>query len=90
MIMKQLAETVDTAYLEFGATSEVPIVFCQRFQGTMDDWDPAVVNDLAQERRIILFDNVGVGLSSGESPIAVPAITIHPARKLSLPLKRSC
>ncbi|NEW05838.1 alpha/beta hydrolase [Paenibacillus sp. SYP-B3998] len=72
------AETADTLYLEaegvrfayrsFGEQSDVPLVCCQRFRGTMDDWDPAVINGLARERRIILFDNAGVGLSSGESP----------------------
>lgn len=70
------AETVDTSYIEadgikfayrtFGKPSNVPLVFCQRFRGTIDDWDPALVNAVAKERTVILFDNVGVGLSSGE------------------------
>lgn len=70
------AETVETSYIEadgirfayrtFGKTSNVPLVFCQRFRGTMDDWDPAFVNALAKERTVILFDSAGVGLSSGE------------------------
>lgn len=70
------AETAETSYIEadgirfayrtFGKTSDVPLVFCQRFRGTMDDWDPAFVNALAKERTIILFDSAGVGLSSGE------------------------
>lgn len=70
------AETVETSYIEaggirfayrtFGKPSDVPLVFCQRFRGTMDDWDPAFVNALAKERTVILFDSAGVGLSSGE------------------------
>lgn len=70
------AETAETSYIEadgirfayrtFGKTSDVPLVFCQRFRGTMDDWDPAFVNALAKERTVILFDSAGVGLSSGE------------------------
>ncbi|MDD9270480.1 alpha/beta fold hydrolase [Paenibacillus sp. GCM10023248] len=70
------AETVETSYLDvkgirlayriFGKPSEVPLVCCQRFRGTMDDWDPAVVNALAKERTVILFDSAGVGLSAGE------------------------
>ncbi|PGZ92718.1 alpha/beta hydrolase [Bacillus sp. AFS029533] len=72
------AETVETSYLEadgirfayrtFGKPSDVPLVFCQRFRGTIDDWDPALINALARERTIILFDNAGIGLSSGETP----------------------
>ncbi|SDP29163.1 Pimeloyl-ACP methyl ester carboxylesterase [Paenibacillus sp. yr247] len=70
------AETVETSYIDakgirfayrtFGKPSEVPLVFCQRFRGTMDDWDPAFVNALAEERTVILFDSAGIGLSSGE------------------------
>jgi pimeloyl-ACP methyl ester carboxylesterase len=37
----------------------------------MDDWDPAVVDALAAERRVILFDNAGIGLSTGETPDSV-------------------
>ncbi|CAI8708878.1 hypothetical protein BHU24_19780 [Bacillus pseudomycoides] len=76
------AETVQTSYVEaggirfayrkFGVESEVPLVFCQRFRGTMEDWDPALVNEIAKERTIILFDNAGVGLSSGVTPNRVP------------------
>lgn len=76
------AETVPTSYIEaggvtfayrkFGAESEVPLVFCHRYRGTMDDWDPAVVNGIAKERTVILFDSAGVGLSSGVTPDNVP------------------
>jgi len=34
----------------------------------MDDWDPLFLNELATDRQLILFDNAGVGRSSGESP----------------------
>lgn len=73
---KATAETVENSYIEadgirfayrtFGKPSDVPLVFCQRFRGTIDDWDPAFVNALAKERTVILFDSAGVGLSSGE------------------------
>jgi pimeloyl-ACP methyl ester carboxylesterase/DNA-binding CsgD family transcriptional regulator len=46
----------------------VPIVFLHRFRASMDDWDPALVNALARDRRVILFDNVGVGESDGQTP----------------------
>lgn len=48
-----------------------PLVLFQRFRGTMDDWDPALLDRLAADRPVIIFDNAGVGRSSGESPSTV-------------------
>jgi pimeloyl-ACP methyl ester carboxylesterase len=60
------------AYRRFGVTGSTPILFLQHFRGTMDNWDPAVINAIAQSHDVILFDNAGVGGSSGaaESTIA--------------------
>ncbi len=46
----------------------VPLVFNQHFTGTMDHWDPAVIDGLAKGREVILFNNAGVSSSSGEVP----------------------
>ena len=67
------------AYRRFGKAGGVPILFLQHFRGTMDNWDPAVTNPLAQELDIILFDNAGVGLSSGEPASNVPELARHAA-----------
>jgi len=48
-----------------------PLVLLQRFRGTLDDWDPALLAALAHERRVIWFDSVGVGESEGAAPDAV-------------------
>jgi pimeloyl-ACP methyl ester carboxylesterase len=40
----------------------------------MDHWDPAVTDGLARHREVILFDNAGIGSSSGEVPASVPAM----------------
>jgi pimeloyl-ACP methyl ester carboxylesterase len=56
------------AYRRFGKVGGVPIVFNQHFSGTLDHWDPAVTNGLAETREVILFDNAGVAASSGETP----------------------
>src|SRR5580700_10795514 len=42
-----------------------PIVFLQRFRGTLNDWDPAFVDGVAKSRQVILFDAPGVGRSPG-------------------------
>jgi pimeloyl-ACP methyl ester carboxylesterase len=48
-----------------------PLLLCQRFRGTMDDWDPEFVARLSTVRRVIRFDNLGIGESSGETPNTV-------------------
>jgi pimeloyl-ACP methyl ester carboxylesterase len=62
------------AYRILGAPNDVPLVLCQRFRGTMDDWDPALIDRLAGERRVILFDNAGIGMSTGETPDTITAM----------------
>ncbi|MDB5422004.1 MAG: alpha/beta hydrolase [Brevundimonas sp.] len=56
------------AYRVIGPDGGVPVVFMQRFRGTMDEWDPAFVDVVASQRRVILFDNVGVARTNGTSP----------------------
>jgi pimeloyl-ACP methyl ester carboxylesterase len=45
------------------------------FAATLDDWDPLVTNGLACEREVMLFDNAGVGSSTGDTPPTVAAMT---------------
>ena len=59
------------AYRSFGLKTGIPILFLQHFMGTMDNWDPAITDALASSHRIILFDNKGVGSSSGQTPESV-------------------
>ncbi|GAB4049050.1 alpha/beta fold hydrolase [Spirosoma litoris] len=59
------------AYRSFGKQEGIPIVFLQHFTGTLDNWDPALTNELAKTHPIILFDNKGVGSSEGETPATV-------------------
>ena len=60
------------AYRRFGTPNGVPIVLNQHFRGNLDYWDPAVTDGLARSREVILFDNAGVGASSGEVPPSIP------------------
>jgi pimeloyl-ACP methyl ester carboxylesterase len=46
----------------------LPLVFNQHFTGNLDNWDPAVLDGLAKEREVILFNNAGVASSTGEVP----------------------
>lgn len=56
------------AYRRFGRAGTVPLVFFQHFRGNLDNWDPALVDDIAAEREVVLFDASGVGLSTGSVP----------------------
>jgi pimeloyl-ACP methyl ester carboxylesterase len=68
------ANGIRFAYRRFGKTEGVPIVMNIHFRGTMDHWDPAVTDGLAKDREVILFDNAGIGASSGTTPNTVPAM----------------
>jgi pimeloyl-ACP methyl ester carboxylesterase len=56
------------AYRRFGRAGAVPVVFFQHFRGNLDNWDPALVDDIAAEREVILLDASGIGLSTGTVP----------------------
>jgi acetyl esterase len=73
---KAVTKTVDVegtlfAYREVGPTTGVPVVFLHHFTAGLDDWDPAVVDGIAAERRVILVDLRGVGRSGGTTPDSV-------------------
>ncbi|GHD42294.1 alpha/beta fold hydrolase [Streptomyces galbus] len=55
------------AYRDFGSRTGKPIVLLHRFRGTLDHWDPAFLEVLAAERRVIAFDSAGVGYSEGRT-----------------------
>ncbi len=59
------------AYRRLGPSTGMPLVLLQHFTGTMDAWDPAVVNALAETRPVIVFNNRGVGTSTGRTPDTV-------------------
>lgn len=59
------AAGVRYAWRRYGVAGGVPLVLVQRFRGTMDHWDPALLDRLAAHRELIVFDNAGVGLSTG-------------------------
>jgi pimeloyl-ACP methyl ester carboxylesterase len=76
-----LSDTVETdyvdgpnaryAYRRFGKAGVVPLVLCMRFRGTMDHWDPALLELLATEREVIIFDNIGTAATTGTTPTTV-------------------
>src|SRR5207247_4467429 len=61
----------------FGNGSGLPLLCLQHFTGTLDNWDPAVSDPLASRREVILFDNAGIGRSSGEVPETIAGMVEH-------------
>ena len=62
------ANGIRFAYRRWGKRGDLPLVFNQHFTGNLDNWDPAVLDGLAREREVIIFNNAGVASSTGEVP----------------------
>jgi pimeloyl-ACP methyl ester carboxylesterase len=70
------------AYRRFGSGAGLPVLFLQHFTGTLDNWDPAVTDPLAQDRPVILFESPGIGRSNGKVPETVAGMSDHALRFL--------
>jgi pimeloyl-ACP methyl ester carboxylesterase len=62
------------AYRRFGNNEGLPLVHLQHFTGTMENWDPKVLDLLARNREVIIFDNKGVAGTGGKVPDTIGAI----------------
>ncbi|KAF7191301.1 2-hydroxy-6-oxo-6-phenylhexa-2,4-dienoate hydrolase [Pseudocercospora fuligena] len=72
-------ETADTKYITAGngvkfayrvlghhdKTSILPLFMHIHFRANMDFWDPLLVNNIAYHRPVVIFDQAGIGKSSG-------------------------
>jgi pimeloyl-ACP methyl ester carboxylesterase len=65
------------AYRRFGNGSGLPLLCLQHFTGTLDNWDPAVTDPLASGREVVLFDNAGIGRSTGDVPDTIAGMAEH-------------
>src|SRR3954466_15901255 len=65
------------AYRRFGGGAAPPLVLLQHFTGTLDNWDPAITDALAEGREVILFESAGLGRSTGEVPPTIAGMTQH-------------
>jgi pimeloyl-ACP methyl ester carboxylesterase len=64
------ATGIDYAYRQVGEGTSA-LVLLQHFRGNLDTWDPALVDALARDRRVVTFDNAGVGGSTGTTPSTI-------------------
>src|SRR6266542_1284664 len=66
------ADGVKFAYRELGASNPgTPVVFLVHLAAVLDNWDPRIVDGFAAKRRVIAFDNRGVGASSGSPATSI-------------------
>lgn len=68
------AGDVTYAYRELGPRGGTPFVFLVHLAATLDNWDPAVIDPIAQNRHVIAFDDRGVGASTGTVPDTIEAM----------------
>ena len=61
------------AYRAIGQGS--PLVMIAGWSGTMEGWDPVLVDTLAQHHRVVIFDNAGIGRTQSlPAPLTIDAM----------------
>ncbi|MFJ6454937.1 alpha/beta fold hydrolase [Paenarthrobacter sp. NPDC091669] len=65
---------VTYAYREMGPKGGVPVVFLIHLAGTMDNWDPRIIDPIAAKHHVITFSNRGVGASTGSVPDSIESM----------------
>jgi pimeloyl-ACP methyl ester carboxylesterase len=61
-------------YRELGPNNGVPVIFLNHLGAELDRWDPRVVDGIAKRRRVIVFNNRGIGGSEGKTPSSIEAM----------------
>lgn len=61
------------AYRDLGPAKGIPVVLFNHLGANLDNVDPRIVDALAATRRVIAFDQPGVGASSGQVPATIEA-----------------
>jgi pimeloyl-ACP methyl ester carboxylesterase len=68
------AAGVTYAYRELGPKGGVSVIFFGHLAGTLDNWDPRLIDAFAQQHHVIAVDNRGVGASTGTVPDTVESM----------------
>ncbi|TCC98543.1 alpha/beta fold hydrolase [Pedobacter hiemivivus] len=51
-----------------------PIIFVNRFRGTLDTWDPLFLDKMAENFNVITFEYTGIGSSTGTLPTDIAIV----------------
>ena len=58
---------VNFAYREYGQQNGgTPVIFLNHLAAVLDNWDPRMIDGIAAKHHVVVFDNRGVGASTGE------------------------
>lgn len=58
---------VNFAYREYGQQNGgTPIIFLNHLAAVLDNWDPRIIDGIAKTHHVVVFDNRGVGASTGQ------------------------
>ena len=56
------------AYRELGQQNGgTPIIFLNHLAAVLDNWDPRIIDGIAAKHHVVVFDNRGVGASTGQT-----------------------
>jgi pimeloyl-ACP methyl ester carboxylesterase len=65
---------VTYAYRELGPKGGIPVIFFVHLAANLDNWDPRIIDPIAENHHVVAFDNRGVGASTGQVPDSVVAM----------------
>ena len=66
------ADGVSFAYREYGQQNGgTPVIFLNHLAAVMDNWDPRIIDGIAAKHHVVIFDNRGIGASTGEPAMSI-------------------
>ena len=68
------AAGADIVYRELGPRTGVPLVALTHLGANLDDWDPRIMDGLAEERHVVAVGYRGVGASTGQVQGSIEAM----------------
>lgn len=61
------ANGINFAYREYGQhNGGTPVIFLNHLAAVLDNWDPRIIDGIAAKHHVVVFDNRGVGASTGK------------------------
>lgn len=61
------ADGINFAYREYGQhNGGTPMIFLNHLAAVLDNWDPRIIDGIAAKHHVVVFDNRGVGASTGK------------------------
>ncbi len=66
---------INFAYREYGQQNGgTPVIFLNHLAAVLDNWDPRIIDGIAAKHHVVIFDNRGVGASTGEPAKSIEQI----------------